>query len=133
MQEGSGGEARTGVDHALEALGVPLHRPAPGEWGLTLPCGRRPLHVGLRVAAGLLRAQAEVAPPGVIDPAWLLHRNRRDLLLVRYGSSAAGATWVHGDLPVEAASAPRVDELLGRLLRAAEDARGVAVWPRSAG
>ena len=132
MQEGSGVEARTGVDDALKALHLPVHRPAPGEWGVTVPCGAWPLHVGLRVAAGLLRAQAEIAPPGAIDPAWLLHRNRRDLLLVRYATSSFGAVWVHGDLPLECASAARVDELLGRLLQAAEDARDVAIWPAPA-
>jgi hypothetical protein len=133
MQEGSGVQAYPGVDHALEALGLPVHRPAPGEWGVTVPCAGWPLHVGLRTATGLLRIQAEVASPGAIDPSWLLHRNRRDLLLVRYASSSYGAVWVHGDLPLEAASAPRVDELLARLLQAAEDARDVAAWPPPAG
>jgi hypothetical protein len=133
MQEGSGVEARTGVDDALEALGLHVHRPAPGEWGIAVPCAGWPLHVGLRVASGLLRVQAEVAPPGAVDPAWLLHRNRRDLLLVRYASSSFGALWVHGELPLEAASAARVDELLARLVEAAEDARGVAAWPPPAG
>jgi hypothetical protein len=131
MQEGSGVEARTGVDDALEALGLRVHRPAPGEWGVSVPCGAWPLQVGLRTAGGLLRVQAEIAPPGAVDPAWLLHRNRRDLLLVRYATSSYGAAWVHGELPLEAASASRVDELLGRLVQAAEDARDVAVWRRS--
>jgi hypothetical protein len=133
MQEGSGVQARTGVDDALEALALPVHRPAPGEWGVTVPAGAWPLQVGLRIAGGILRVQTEIAPPGVIDPAWLLHRNRRDLLLVRYATSSYGAVWVHGDLPIEAASAARVDELLGRLLQAAEDAREVAVWPPPTG
>lgn len=117
---------------ALDALladgGTTPHRPAPLERGFALDCGGWPLHVGARVVGGLLAVQAEVAPPGAIDPAWLLHRNRRDLRLVRYGASSAGATWVHGELPVKAVPWT-VDELLGRLVAAAEAARAVARWP----
>jgi hypothetical protein len=115
-----------GVEAALAGLGATVHRPAPGEWGLTVECGGWPLHVGLRCAGGLLLAQAEVAAPGAVDAGWALHRNRRDLRLVRYAASAAGATWVHGELPEEAATAARVDELLGRLVDAAERARALA-------
>lgn len=117
---------------ALDALladgGTVPHRPAPHERGFALECGGWPLHVGARAVGGLLAVQAEVAPPGAVAPAWLLHRNRRDLRLVRYGSSSAGATWVHGELPL-AAVPGSVDELLGRLVAAAEAARAVAAWP----
>ncbi|MEV4419724.1 hypothetical protein AB0L40_07070 [Patulibacter sp. NPDC049589] len=117
------------LDRVLARIGVEPHRPAPLERGFTVPCGDWPLHVGARVVEGLLAVQAEVAPPGTIDPSWLLHRNRRDLRLVRFGSSAAGATWVHGELPLGAADDEALDALLGRLLSAAEAARAVATRP----
>lgn len=117
------------LDALLTDLGAVVHRPAPSERGFALDAGGWPLHVGARVVAGLLELQAEVAPPGAIDPAWLLHRNRRDVRVVRYGSSAEGATWVHGDLSLSAVTPASLDDLLARMLGAAEEAAAVAVWP----
>ncbi|WP_026911944.1 hypothetical protein [Patulibacter minatonensis] len=117
------------LDALLRDLGATVHRPAPLERGFALTAGEWPLHVGARVVAGLLELQAEVAPPGAIDAAWLLHRNRRDVRVVRYACSAEGATWVHGDLALEAVSTASVDDVLARLVGAAEDAAAVAVWP----
>lgn len=114
------------LDAALDVLEVPAHRPAPGERGFTVESAGWPLHVGVRVHGGLLAAQAEVLPPGALEPAWLLHRNRRDLQLVRYGCSSAGAVWVHGELPVAGTDEDAVDGLLGRLLDAATTARQAA-------
>lgn len=127
MQEGFGCAAAVrALDAALAVLEVPPHRPAPGERGFTVECADWPLHVGVRVHGGLVAAQAEVLPPGLLDPAWLLHRNRRDLQLVRYGCSSAGAVWVHGELPVHGADETAVDGLLGRLVEAAGAARQAA-------
>lgn len=120
---GARAAAAAAVESALEHVGAGLHRPAPGEWGLPVECGGWPLHVGLALRGGLLRAQAEVCGPGQLDGQWLLHRNRRDLLLVRYATSSAGAVWVHGELPQPALSPATVDELLGRLVDAATAAR----------
>ncbi|WP_210493368.1 hypothetical protein [Patulibacter sp. SYSU D01012] len=135
MQGGCGTGGPRGpeaVEAALAPLGAAVHRPAPGEWGLRVPCAGWPLFVGVALRGGLLRAQAEVVGPGALPAAWLLHRNRRDLALVRYASSAAGATWVHGDLPAAAVTPAAVDELLGRLVAAAEVARDRAGQPSSA-
>lgn len=117
------------LDALLADLGAVVHRPAPLERGFALDAGDWPLHVGARAVAGLLELQAEVAPPGAIDASWLLHRNRRDLRVVRYACSAEGATWVHGDLALGAVSTETLDDLLARLLGAAEAAAAVAVWP----
>lgn len=123
---GSRAPAAAAVEEALQAAGADPHRPAPGEWGLTVDCGGWPLHVGLGLREGLLRVQAEVCGPGRVDPWWLLHRNRRDLRIVRLATSAAGAVWVHGDLPAAGLAPAAVDELLGRLLDAAAAVREVA-------
>lgn len=91
-------------------------RLADGEWGVVVDG----FEIGLRVARGLLRAQAWAAPAGAHDPADLLHRNR-SLDLVRYASTKAGEVWVVGDVPARD-DAP-VDRLLGALAEAASALR----------
>ncbi len=113
------------VHAALADLGTELRRVAPAEWGLTLECAGWPLHVGVAVRDGLLRAQAEVLGPGRPDASALLHRNRLGAL-VRFGHSRAGAVWIHGDLPLVAATGPEIDRLLGLLVQEATWARYAA-------
>lgn len=95
---------------------------AAGHWGVTLATAGWPLDLGLSVEAGVLRAQAEALPAGVLDPHALLYRNRR-LRLVRYTHAADGTVWVEGDLPEQAVTAALVDRLLGALVAAATDVR----------
>ena len=108
------------IDAYVAELGG--RRIADGEWGLEVECAGWPLHVGLRVHRGLLRAQAAVlnsSHPPAADAAELLHRNR-SLELVRYASTRSGEVWVVGDLPATDAD---VDRLLGALVEAAQAAR----------
>ncbi len=109
---------------ALPAAG--LREVADGEWGLTLEAAGGPLHVGLALRRGLLRAQAPVAWPGTLDPAMLLHRNR-SLELVRYATTRSGEVWVVGELPEAGIDDAGLDRLLGSLLEAATGARELAV------
>ena len=99
------------------------------EWGLTLPpeaAGGRPLEVGLRVADGLLRAQAFVAPyDEAYDPWGFLFVNRRTRL-VRFACTGSGDIWVHGDVPVAGLDERQVDRLLGLVVEAAAGARDYA-------
>jgi hypothetical protein len=113
------------VHDALAGLGADVRQVAPGEWGLTLDCAGWPLHVGVALRDGLLRAQAEVLGPGRVAPAALLHRNRLGVL-VRFAQSAAGAVWIHGDLPPVAATEAEIDRLLGLLVEEATWARYAA-------
>lgn len=115
-------DAAAAIETYLEALGGETRRVAPGEWGLTVDAAGWPLHVGVAVRDGLLRAQAEVVDRGRIDDHVLLHWNR-SLPLVRFSHSGAGAVWVQGDLPLEAVSADRLDGFLGLLVRVAIQAR----------
>lgn len=114
----------------LEALASYLasagaRRLADGEWGLSLPdVGGWPLDVGVRLARGVLRAQAFVAPCGLLDEHELLFRNR-SLVGVRYAHTGSGDVWVVGDLFADALSEGAVDRLLGLLVQAAGDARGL--------
>jgi hypothetical protein len=107
----------------LQGLPGPFRVVAAGEWGVVIEdVGGRPLEVGIRVAGGLLRAQAWVAGAGVLDPHVLLHRNRL-ATLVRYAHSAAGEVFVHGEIPVVAVGDPELDRLLGALVEAAARVR----------
>jgi len=111
------------VQAYLQDLSVPYRAVADGEWGLVLdPVGGRPLEVGLRLAGGLLRAQAWVAPAGRSDPHLLLHRNRLGVL-ARYAHSAAGEVHVHAELPERAVAPAELDRLLAALVELAELAR----------
>jgi hypothetical protein len=110
------------VDAYIGGIDGETRRVADGEWGISLDAGGWPLHVGVAIRDGLLRAQAEVLEPGRADPHRLLFFNRT-LPLVRFAESGAGAAWVIGELPLVAVSAQAVDELLGLLVRVATQAR----------
>lgn len=118
-------DAAAAIDAYLGTLDGETRRVAAGEWGLTVDAAGWPLHVGIALREGLLRAQAEVVDPGRIDDHVLLHWNR-SLPLVRFSHTGAGAVWVQGDLPLEAVSAPRLDGFLGLLVRVATQAREAA-------
>ena len=119
------GAARDAVDHYLAALDGDTRRVAEGEWGLSVEAAGWPLHVGVTVRDGLVRAQAEVIGPGRIEPAALLRWNR-GLPLVRFSHTAAGGVYVEGELPVESVSEDRLDGFLGLLVRVAAQAREAA-------
>ena len=99
-------------------------RLARGEWGLTVPAesaGGWPLHVGLRLADGLLTAQAPVLEEE-IDP-WMLLWWNRQTRMVRFGCTRSGEIWVHADLPAAAVDERALDRLLGLLCEGAVAAR----------
>ena len=117
------------VDDYLSGLPGETRRLARGEWGVTLTeaAGGEPLDIGLRIADGLLRAQAFVAPhDDALDPRLFLHWNRQTRL-VRFGCARNGDVWIHGDLPVESVDERLVDRLLGLV------AEGAIVGRRYAG
>ncbi len=109
--------------------GLPVlraRRLAHAEWGMTIPgetLGGDPLDVGLRIADGLLRAQA-VALHGAteLDP-WLLLWWNRQTRIVRFGSTRSRDIWVHADIPVSDADERGVDRLLGLVTEAVVAAR----------
>ena len=117
--------ARDAVDRYLASLEGDARRVAAGEWGLTIEAAGWPLHVGVVVRDGLLRAQAEVMRAGAIDDAVLLRWNRA-LPLARFAHTGAGDVWVQADLPVEAVTVERLDGFLGLLVRVATQAREAA-------
>jgi len=117
--------ARAVVERFMDGLEGDRRRVGEDEWGLSVEAGGWPLHVGVALREGLLRAQAEVAAPGRLEPHALLHWNR-GLPLVRFSHTATGAVWVQGDLPLPAVTATRLDGFLGLLVRVAAEAREAA-------
>ncbi len=114
--------AAAAVEAYLASLEGGWRRLADGEWGLTIDAAGWPLHVGVVIRDGLLRAQAQALDPGQISDHELLHRNR-DLRLVRYAHAGDGTVWVMGDAPVAAVDEDLVDRLLGAVVAAAIVAR----------
>lgn len=106
------------------------------EWGITVAAESAAgydLDVGIRIADGLLRAQAFALPsqPG-LDPWQLLHWNRQTRF-VRIACARSGDIWVHGDLPADAVNARAVDRLLGLVVEGAVIVRNYAALVGAAG
>ena len=116
-------EARSVTDAYIASLGAAARRVADGEWGITIDdAAGWPLHVGIRLADGFLRAQAEVVGADQLSDHELLFRNRT-LRVVRFAHTGAGDVWVVGDVPETAVSPAELDRLLGLLVAAAIDVR----------
>ncbi len=118
------------ISQFLESLEAESRQVAPGEWGLTVDAAGWPLHVGLALRDGLLRAQCEALGPGQVSDHELLFRNR-GLVLVRYAQSGAGAVWVHGELPPELEVSARSREVVMGLRHRELPAEGVQFHPES--
>jgi hypothetical protein len=103
-------------------------RLAQGEWGLTVPGDEldgEPLDVGLRLADGLVRAQAVALHGGAdLDP-WMLLWWNRQTRLVRFGCTRSRDIWVHADVPAPGLDERGVDRLLGLVVEAALNVRGL--------
>jgi hypothetical protein len=110
------------VDQYLQTLEAEPRRVSETEWGLTVEAAGWPLHIGVAWRDGLLRAQAETVGPDHVPDHELLFRNR-GLVFVRYAHTAAGAVYVHGELPAELVEPVWLDRLLGMLVDAAVVAR----------
>jgi Putative bacterial sensory transduction regulator len=97
-------------------------RLAHGEWGITIPAesaGGEPLDVGLRLADGLLRAQAiALHGPADLDP-WLLLWWNRQTRIVRFACTRSRDIWIHADLPAPGLDERALDRLLGLVAEAA--------------
>jgi len=110
------------VDAYIDGLPGETRRLAHGEWGITLApdgAGGWPLDVGLRLAEGVLHAQAHAldSPEG-LDP-WMLLWWNRQTRYVRFACTQAREVWVHGELPVGAVDEREADRLLGLVVEGA--------------
>jgi hypothetical protein len=115
-------DARDTVEDYVSSLDGETRRVAFAEWGITVEAAGWPLHVGVAIRDGFLRAQAAVAAPGRLDPHDLLRWNRQ-VPMIRFSHTSAGEAWVQGDLPLSAVSSAELDRFLGLLVLAATQAR----------
>ncbi len=124
------------VERYVQGLPGSTRRNGPAEWGVTVQAEAAagwPLDIGLRIADGLLRAQALVTRfDDMLDPWLLMHWNRQTRL-VRFGCARNGDVWVHGDIPVAAVDELAVDRLLGLLAEGATVGRRYAAEAAAAG
>jgi hypothetical protein len=115
-------DPRTIVSEFIASLDGETRQVADAEWGITVDAAGFPLHLGLALRDGLLRAQAAVAEPGRLDPHDLLWWNR-SVPLIRFTHTRAGEVWVQADLPPAAVTAAELDRVLGLLVLSATQAR----------
>ncbi len=110
----------------VTSLETEVREVAPGEWGLVLDAAGYVLDVGLMIRGPLLRAQAAVLPPGLIDPHQLLYWNRQ-APLVCFAENQAGEVFVSGELPLFSLDTEMLDRFLGLLLASATRVREFAI------
>jgi hypothetical protein len=118
-------DARAIVDAYVASLEGETRRVAFAEWGVTVDAAGWPLHVGIAIRDGMLRAQAHVVEPGRIDPHDLLRWNRQ-VPYVRFAHTRDGEVWIQGELPLAAVDPPALDRFLGLLVLTATQARQAA-------
>ena len=114
------------IDEYVGSLPGDSRRLAHGEWGVTVAAeqaGGWPLHVGLVLRDGLVRAQAHALDsPDGIDP-WMLMWWNRQTRMTRFGCTREREVWVHADVPVAAVDAREIDRVLGLVVEGAVAAR----------
>jgi len=121
-------DPRTVVDAYIAGLEGETRRVAFAEWGLTVDAAGWPLHVGVAMRDGVLRAQAQVVEAGRIEPHDLLRWNRQ-IPFMRFAHTRDGEVWIQGDLPLVAVSPAELDRFLGLLVLSATQARQAAPDP----
>jgi len=124
-------DPRSVVDAYIAALEGDTRQVAFAEWGITVDAGGWPLHVGVAIRDGVLRAQAQVVEAGRIEPHDLLRWNRQ-IPFLRFAHTSEGEVWIQGDLPLVAVSPAELDRFLGLLVLSATQARQAAPEPAAA-
>lgn len=118
-------DARTIVDEFVAGLDGETRQLAFAEWGVTVEAAGWPLHVGVAIRDGMLRAQAHVIGPDRIDPHDLLRWNRQ-IPYVRFSHTGDGEVWIQGDMQLAAVDPVQLDRFLGLLVLSATQARQAA-------
>jgi hypothetical protein len=121
-------DPRTVVEAYIAELEGETRQVAFAEWGITVDAAGWPLHVGVAIRDGVLRAQAQVIEPGRIEPHDLLRWNRQ-IPFLRFAHTRDGEVWIQGDLPLVAVSPSELDRFLGLLVLTATQARQAAPEP----
>ena len=98
-------DPRSVVDAYIAGLEGETRQVAFAEWGITVDAAGWPLHVGVAIRDGVLRAQAQVIEAERIDPHDLLRWNRQ-IPFMRFAHTRDGEVWIQGDLPLSAVPPP---------------------------
>jgi hypothetical protein len=106
----------------LDSLEAEVNDVGPGEWRIVLDAAGYVLEVAVTVRGALLRAQAAVLPPGLIEPRQLLYWNQQ-APLVCFAENRDGEVLVCGEIPVQSLDLELLDRFLGLLLTSAARAR----------
>jgi hypothetical protein len=115
-------EAAQTVSASLTALEAGAVEVGPGRWQIASESAGHPLSLELSLRGALLRAEALVLPPGVIEPRQLLFWNAQ-APLVCFAENRVGEVVVCGELPVTAVDPEMLDRFLGLLHASATRAR----------
>src|SRR5215218_991604 len=118
-------DPRTVVAEYVDGLEGDARQVAFAEWGITVDAAGWPLHVGVAIRDGVLRAQAQVVEANRIEPHDLLRWNRQ-IPFMRFAHTRDGEVWIQGDLPLVAVSPGELDRFLGLLVLSATQARQAA-------
>jgi len=119
------GDPRIVIDAYIAGLEGETRQVAFAEWGISVDAAGWPLHVGVAIRDGVLRAQAQVIEADRIDPHDLLRWNRQ-IPFLRFAHTRDGEVWIQGDLPLTAVSPAELDRFLGLLVLSATQARQAA-------
>ena len=115
-------DAAESIERCLTALAAGAEPTGAGGWTLAVDCAGHPLAIALELRGALLRAEAAVLPPGVIEPRQLLFWNGQ-APLVCFAENRAGEVIVCGEIPVAALDPELLDRFLGLLHASAARAR----------
>lgn len=115
-------DAAESIERYLSALSLGAERIAARRWALVTDCAGHPLTIELILRETLLRAEAAVLPPEMIEPRQLLFWNGQ-APLVCFAENRAGEVIVCGELPVAALDGELLDRFLGLLHASAARAR----------
>jgi hypothetical protein len=110
------------IERYLSALSAGAERTAPDHWSLVTECVGHPLALELTLRDTLLRAEAAVLPPELIEPRQLLFWNGQAPLIC-FAENRAGEVIVCGEIPVAALDSELLDRFLGLLHASAARAR----------
>ena len=115
-------DAAESIERCLTELAAGAERTGARGWTLAVDCAGHPLAIVLELRGALLRAEAAVLPPAVIEPHQLLFWNGQ-APLVCFAENRAGEVIVCGEIPVAALDAELLDRFLGLLHASAARAR----------
>jgi hypothetical protein len=117
------------IDRFVGSLPTEVRSTGSGSWALMLDAAGYAVEVEVAIRGPLLRAQAAVLPPGLVDPHQLLVWNRQ-APLVCFALGEEGEVMLCGEVPLASLDVDMLDRFLGLLLASATRARNFVIRGR---